>query len=143
MKEIFKEQNSNPEKYNNGSKNFSRGIKISFIRYKKTSCNMRIGQLRLSRLRINMKKRRMKKIEKSFGDLWDNIWLINIYITVVLEGEGREKEIEKNLWRRNGWSFLNVMKNIYLYTQEAHWILSRTDSKRNTLNCNQTVESQN
>ena len=69
MKEILKEQNSNPEKYNNGSKNFSRGIKISFIRYKKESSNMRIGQLRLSRLRINMKKRRMKKIEKSFGDL--------------------------------------------------------------------------
>ena len=40
-----------------------------------------------------MKKRRMKKIEKSFGDLWDNIWHINIYITVVLEGEEREKEI--------------------------------------------------
>lgn len=29
MKEILKEQNSNPEKYNNRSKNFSRGIKIS------------------------------------------------------------------------------------------------------------------
>ena len=37
----------------------------------------------------------MKKIEKSFGDLSDNIWHINIYITVVLEGKEREKEIEK------------------------------------------------
>lgn len=39
----------------------------------------------------------MKKIEKSFGDLSDNIWHINIHITVVLEGKGREKEIEKIL----------------------------------------------
>lgn len=34
-------------------------------------------------------------------------------------------------------------ENIYLYTQEVTESLSRTDSKRNTLNCNQTVESQN
>ena len=47
------------------------------------------------------REKRLKTIEGSLRELWDNIKRINIHIIGVPEGEERKKETEKNIPRDN------------------------------------------
>lgn len=57
--EILKDSHINSGREHNGSEHFSRGSKNQFEQVEESS-NLRIGQLRLFRLKIKIKKRRIK-----------------------------------------------------------------------------------
>ena len=52
----------------------------------------------------------MKRNEDSLWDLWDKIKCTKIHIIGILEGEEREKEPEKNIWRDNSWKLPKYRK---------------------------------
>ena len=58
------------------------------------------------------KEKRMKTNEDSLSDLWDNIKRTNIHITVVPEGEEREKGPEKIFEEIIVENFCNMGKEI-------------------------------
>ena len=69
---------------------------------------------------------------KSLRDLWDNINHINIHIIGVLEGEEREKGLEKIFEEIIVENFPNMRKEIATQVQEAQKVPGRINSRRNT-----------
>ena len=78
------------------------------------------------------KKTRMKTIEDSLRDLWDNIKCNNIYIIGVQAGEEREKVPEKILEEIILEKFPNMGKEIATQVQEAQRVPGRINQRRNT-----------
>ena len=82
-----------------------------------------VGQLRLSSLREQNKKR-IQKDEQSLRDLWDTIKHTNLNITGVPEGEERRDMSRKTMWKNNSWKLSKCDSNTYIhqYIQETQWI---------------------
>ena len=68
---------------------------------------------------VQNKEKRMKKIEDSLRDLWDNIKCTNIRIIGVPEEEDRKKETEEILEEIIVENFPNMGKGIVNQVQEA------------------------
>jgi len=51
------------------------------------------------------KVKRMKRIEDSLRDIWDNIKHTNIWIIEVPEEEEKKKGYKKKFWRDYSWKF--------------------------------------
>ena len=79
------------------------------------------------------KEKRMKRIEDSFRDLWDNTKRTNICIIGVPEGGEREKGPEKILEEIIVENFPNMGKEIVSQVQEAQIVPGRINPRRNTL----------
>lgn len=62
--EILKDSHINSGSEHNGSEHFSRGSKNLFEQVEESS-NLRIGQLRLFRLKTNMKKKEKRKVNRA------------------------------------------------------------------------------
>ena len=58
------------------------------------------------------KVKRMKRIEDTFRDLWDNIKCINVWIIGVPEEEEKKKKYEKNFEEIIAENFPNMEKAI-------------------------------
>ena len=78
------------------------------------------------------KEKRMKRIQDSLRDLWDNIKCINIRITGVPEEEEKKKGTEKIFQEIIVENFLNMGKEIVNQVQEAQRVPYRIHPKRNT-----------
>ena len=78
------------------------------------------------------KEKRMKRIEDSLRDLWDNIKLTNICIIGVPEGEEREKGPEKIFEEIIVENFPNMGKEISTQVQEVQRVPGRINPRRNT-----------
>ena len=76
--------------------------------------------------------KRMKRIEDSFRDLWDNIKYTNIRIIGVPEKEEKKKGSEKILEEIIVENFPNMGKEIVKQVQEAQRVPYRINPKRNT-----------
>ena len=79
------------------------------------------------------KEKRMKRIEDSFRDLWDNTKRTNICIIGVPERGEREKGPEKILEEIIVENFPNMGKEIVSQVQEAQIVPGRINPRRNTL----------
>ena len=79
------------------------------------------------------KEKRMKRIEHSLRDLWDNIKCNNICIIGVPEGEEREKGPKKVFEEITVVNFPNMGKEIATQVQEAQRVPGRINPRRNTL----------
>ena len=80
----------------------------------------------------NIEKIMKKKNEDSLRDLWDNIKCTNICIIRVLEGEQREKGLEKILEEIIAENFPNMGKEIVNQVQEAQRVPGKINLKKNT-----------
>ena len=105
------------------------------INSKITEAEERIGDLKDKIVEITTaeqsKEKRMKRIEDSFRDLWDNIKHTNIRITGVPEEEkkkGTEKIFEETIVE----NFANMGKEIVNQVQEAQRVPYRMNRRRNT-----------
>ena len=78
------------------------------------------------------KVKRMKRIEDSLRDLWDNIKHTNIWIIGVPGQEEKKKGYEKIFEEIIGEHFLNMEKEIVNQVQEAQRVSYRINPKRNT-----------
>ena len=78
------------------------------------------------------KGKRMKRIEDSFRDLWDNIKCTNIRIIGVPEEEEKKKGSEKIFEEIIVENFSNMGKEIVNQVQEAQRVPKGINSKRNT-----------
>ena len=78
------------------------------------------------------KEKRMKRIEDSLRDLWDNIKSTNIWITGVLEEKEKKKEYEKIFEEIIVENFSNMEKEIVNQVQEGQRVPYRINSRRNT-----------
>ena len=78
------------------------------------------------------KKKRMKRIEDSLRDLWDNIKRTNIRIIGVPEEEEKNKGTEKIFEEIVVENFPNIGKEIVNQVQEAQRVPYRTNPRRNT-----------
>ena len=78
------------------------------------------------------KVKRMKRTEDSLRDLWDNIKLTNIQITVVPEEEEKKKGYKKIFKEIIVENSSNVEKEIVNQVQEAQRVPYRINSRRNT-----------
>ena len=88
------------------------------------------------------KEKRMKRIEDSLRDLWDNIKRTNIWIIVVPEEEEKNRGSEKIFEEIIVKNFPNMGKEIVNQVQEAQRVPYRINPKRNTLrNINQTIKN--
>ena len=81
-------------------------------------------------------EKRMKSNKDSLRDLCDSIKCTNICIIRVLEGEQREKGLEKILEEIIAENFPNMGKEIVNQLQEAQRIPGRINPRRNTLRHN-------
>ena len=79
------------------------------------------------------KGKRMKRIEDSFRDLWDNIKCTNIRIIGVPEEEEKKKGSEKIFEEIIVENFSNMGKEIVNQVQEAQRVPYRINPKRNML----------
>ena len=83
------------------------------------------------------KEKRMKRIEDSLRDLWDNIKCTNIQIIRVLEKEDKKKGTEKIFEEIIVENFPNMGKETVNEVQEAqrvpNWINPRRNTPRNIL----------
>ena len=79
------------------------------------------------------KEKRMKRIEDSLRDLWDNIKHTNIWIIGVPEEEEKKKGFEKIFEEIIVENFPNMGKEIVNLVQEAQRVPCRINPKRNTL----------
>ena len=79
------------------------------------------------------KEKRMKRIEDSLRDLWDNIKGTNIRIIWVPEEEEKKKGTEKIFDEIIVENFPNMGKEIVNQVQEAQRIPYRIKPRRNTL----------
>ena len=89
------------------------------------------------------KEKRMKRIENSLRDLWDNIKHTNIRIIGVPEEE-KKKEPEKIFEEIIVKNFHNMGKEMVNQVQEAQRVPYRKNPKRNTprhLLINQTIKN--
>ena len=78
------------------------------------------------------KEKRMKTIEQSLRDLWDNIKCNNIRIIGVPEEEEKKKLTEKIFEETIVDNFPNMGKERVNQVQEAHRVPYRKNTKRNT-----------
>ena len=78
------------------------------------------------------KEKRMKRIEDSLRDFWDNIKCTNIQITGVPEEEEKKKGTEKILEEIIVENFPNMGKEIVSQVQEAQRVPYRINPRRNT-----------
>ena len=78
------------------------------------------------------KEKRMKRIEDSLGDLWDNIKCTNIRIIGVPEEEDKKKGTEKICEEIIVENFPNMGKEIVNQVQEAKRVPYRVNPRRNT-----------
>ena len=78
------------------------------------------------------KEKRMKRIEDSLTDLWDNITRTKIRIIGVPEGEEKKERSEKIFEEIIVKNFRNMGKEIVNQVQEAQRIPYRINPKRNT-----------
>ena len=78
------------------------------------------------------KEKRMKRIEDSLRDLWDNIKCTNIRIIGVPEEEEKKKGIEKISEEVTVENFPNMGKEIVNRVQEAQRVPYRINPRRNT-----------
>ena len=77
------------------------------------------------------KEKRMKRIEDSLRDLWDNIKRTNIWIIGVPEEEEKNKVTEKVLEEIIVENFPNMGKEIVNQVQEAQRVPYRINPRRN------------
>ena len=77
------------------------------------------------------KEKRMKRIENSLRDIWDNIILTNIQIIGVPEEEEKKKGTEKIFEEIIVENFPNLGKEIVNQVQEAQRALYRINPRRN------------
>ena len=78
------------------------------------------------------KEKRMKRIENSLRDLWDNIKDTNIRILGVPEEEEKKKRTEKICEEIRVENFPNMGKEIVNQVQEAQRVPYRINPRRNT-----------
>ena len=78
------------------------------------------------------KEKRMKRIEDSLRNLWDNIKLTNIWIIGVPEKEEKKKGSEKILEEIIAENFPNMAKEIVNQVQEVQRVPYRINPRRNT-----------
>ena len=78
------------------------------------------------------KEKRMKRIEDSLRDLWDNIKCTNIRIIGVPEEEEKEKRTEKIFEEIIVENFPNMGKEIVNQVQEAQRVPYKINPRRNT-----------
>ena len=78
------------------------------------------------------KEKRMKRIEDSLRDLWDNIKRTNIRIIGVPEEEEKKKGSEKMFEEIIVTNFPNMRKEIVNQVQKAQRVPYRINPKRNT-----------
>ena len=78
------------------------------------------------------KIKRMKRIEDSFRDLWDNIKHANILIIGIPEEEEKKKGYEKIFEEIIVENFPNMEKEIVNQVQEAQRVPYRINLRRNT-----------
>ena len=77
------------------------------------------------------KEKRMKRIENSLTDLWDNIKCINIQIIRVPEEKEKKKGTEKNFEEIIVENFPNMGKEIVNQVQEVQRVPYRINPRRN------------
>ena len=88
------------------------------------------------------KEKRMKRIEYSLRDFWDNIKCSNIRITGVPEEEEKKQGSEKVFEEIIVEYFPNMGKEIVNQIQEAQKVPYRINPKRNTpRDINQTIKN--
>ena len=78
------------------------------------------------------KEKRIKRIEDSLGDLWDNIKCTNIRIIWVREEEEKKKGTEKIFEEITVENFPNVGKERVKQVQEVQRDLYRINPRKNT-----------
>ena len=100
-----------------------------------TEAKERISDLKDKRVEITTaeknKEKRMKRIEDSLRDLWDDITHTNIRITWVPEEEEKKKETEKIFEEIIDENFPNTGKEIVNQVQEAQRVSYRINPRRN------------
>ena len=79
------------------------------------------------------KGKRMKRIEDTFRDLWDNIKHITIWVLRVPEEEEKKKDTEKIFEEIIVENFHNMGNEIVNQVQEVQRIPYRIHPRRNTL----------
>ena len=77
------------------------------------------------------KEKRMKRIEDSLRDLWDNIKHTNIHIIWVPEGEEKEKGPEKIFEGIIAENCLKMGKETLIQVQEAQRVPGTINPRRN------------
>ena len=88
------------------------------------------------------KEKRMKRIEDSLRDLWDNIKCTNIRIIGVSEEEEKKKETEKIFEDIIVENFLNMRKEIVNQVQEVQSpIRDKSKEKNAKTHINQTIKN--
>ena len=88
------------------------------------------------------KERRIKRIEDSFRDLWDNFKRTNIRIIGVPEEEEKKKGTEKIFEEIIVKNDLNMGKEIVNQVQEVQRVPYRINPRRNTpRHINQTIKN--
>ena len=78
------------------------------------------------------KEKRMKRIQDSLRDLWDNIKHTNILIIGLPEEEEKKRETEKIFAEIIVENFPNMGKKIVTQVQEAQRVPYRKNPRRNT-----------
>ena len=100
-----------------------------------TETEERISDLEDKRVEITTaeqnKVERLKRIEDSLRDLWDNIKCTNIWIIVVAEEEEKKKGTEKILEEIIAENFPNMGKEIVNQVHEAQRVPYRINPRRN------------
>ena len=99
-----------------------------------TEAEEQISDLENKRVEITAeqnKEKRMKRIEDSLRDLWDNIKHTNIWITGVPEEEEKRKGTEKIFEEIIVENFPNMGKKIVNQVQEAQRVSYRIKPRRN------------
>ena len=88
------------------------------------------------------KQKRMKRIEDSLRDFWDNIKRTNIRIIGVPEEDEKKKGSEKIFEEIIVKNFPNMGKEIVTQVKEAQRVPYRINPKRNTpRHINQTIKN--
>ena len=88
------------------------------------------------------KEKRMKRIEDSLREIWDNIKCTNIRIIGVPEEEEKKKETEKILEEIIVENFPNMGKEIVNQVQEAQSpIQDKSKEKHNRTHINQATKN--
>ena len=101
-----------------------------------TEAEERISEMEDKMMKITAreqyKEKRMKRIEDSLRDLWDNIECTNIRIIGVPDEEEKKKRSEKIFEDIIVKNFPNMGKEIVNQVQEAQRVPYRINPKRNT-----------